>query len=115
VGEGGNRSLVNQITAGNKSPWSLTRYLPASDDIEELRRCFNLVWSEFYLVSAAAATITSQISSLSSAQSSASSSLVASVPAWTKTISPPFGIIALNPDGTTTIDARGYGIIQKVL
>jgi hypothetical protein len=104
--------------ASQKSPWNITRHIPSSSELEELRRCFNLVWNEFYRVEAAADGVVNTLQSKISNQVSSSSSSFsgsASVPAWTKTIGPPFGIITLNPDGSVLTDSRGYGIIQKVL
>jgi hypothetical protein len=105
---------------GTKSPWSLPRHLPETNDVEELRRFANLVWNKFYDLEQQTATVSSAVMSNSSNTSSGGTSnpalnSSALIPAWTKTISPPFAILQCNLDGTLKIDSRGYGYIQKVL
>lgn len=114
-----NKGTQTSLASKNldRNPWNISRHLPESDDLEELRRCFNLVWKEFYNVEQAATTISQQLfSNMRSASSfSSSADAAALVPAWTRSISPPFALIACNPDGSIMVDSRGYGVIQKVL
>jgi hypothetical protein len=108
------------ISGEDKSPWSIPRHLPESNNLEELRRFANLVWNQFYSLQQQTATVSSQVMSNASGGSSgggASTKPDTTVPApgWVYTIAPPFAVLRCNTDGSMKVDSRGYGYIQKVL
>jgi hypothetical protein len=100
---------------GNDSPWNIARHLPESNEPEELRRCFNLVWQEFYVAETAAQQAATNINDKLNQTSSSNAAQAADVPPWTKHLTPPFAVLACNTNGSTLVDQRGYGVLLKVL
>jgi len=116
--EEANSNTSRNVAASSRSPWSFTRHLPESNDVEELRRFANRISDELYQLRQETSTVSSQVlSNIPQTTSATAGALNASalIPAWTKTIAPPFAVLACNADGSLQTDSRGYGYIRKVL
>jgi len=98
------------------NPWDFTRHLPNSNDVTELRRCLNQVWTTFYQFTNNQTLNLPQNKQGSSGAGGigGGGTFMYTVPIWVQTLKTPFGVIQLDSSGIATKTAEGYGTIQVV-
>lgn len=93
---------------------TITRHLPANNEPAELRRVLNRVWDTFDRLQAGNGASVVNVIQGSGGGAVITAPSGGGAPAWTKTLSPPFAVFALDSSGELITDSDGYATLVKV-